>query len=85
MLRRSEVMVDGVRSVVLQGGPASSDEAIVFVHGNPGFSRDWEELLERVGEFSRCLAPDMPGFGQPINRTSSTTQWPDTPAILVVC
>jgi pimeloyl-ACP methyl ester carboxylesterase len=64
MLRRSELMVDGVRSVVLQGGPASGEEAVVFVHGNPGFSRDWEELLERVGEFSRCLAPDMPGFGQ---------------------
>jgi pimeloyl-ACP methyl ester carboxylesterase len=64
MLRRSELTVDGVRSVVLQGGPASSEEAIVLVHGNPGFSRDWEDLLERVGEFSRCLAPDMPGFGQ---------------------
>jgi pimeloyl-ACP methyl ester carboxylesterase len=64
MLRQSEVMVDGVRSVVLQGGPASGEEAIIFVHGNPGFSRDWGELLERVGEFSRCLAPDMPGFGQ---------------------
>ena len=64
MLRLSEVMVDGVRSPALQGGPATSEEAVVFVHGNPGFSRDWEDLLERVGEFSRCLAPDMPGFGQ---------------------
>jgi pimeloyl-ACP methyl ester carboxylesterase len=59
VLRLSEVMVDGVRSPALQGGPATSEEAVVFVHGNPGFSRDWEDLLERVGEFSRCLAPDI--------------------------
>jgi len=64
VLRLSEVMVEGVRSPALQGGPATSEEAVIFVHGNPGFSRDWEDLLERVGEFSRCLAPDMPGFGQ---------------------
>ncbi|MFY9640911.1 MAG: alpha/beta hydrolase [Rhodomicrobium sp.] len=64
MLRLSELAVDGVSSAVLQGGPASGEEAVVFVHGNPGFSRDWEGLMEQVGEFARCLAPDMPGFGQ---------------------
>jgi pimeloyl-ACP methyl ester carboxylesterase len=64
VLRLAEVTVDGVRSPVLQGGPASGEEAVVFVHGNPGFSRDWEDLLERVGKFARCFAPDMPGFGQ---------------------
>ena len=64
MLRIDEVTVDGVRSPVLQGGPASVEEAVVFVHGNPGFSRDWEDLLERVGKFARCFAPGMPGFSQ---------------------
>jgi len=38
-------MVDGVRSPALLGGPASGEEAVVFVHGNPGFSRYWEDLL----------------------------------------
>ncbi|MGB7915902.1 MAG: hypothetical protein WCF79_11520 [Rhodomicrobium sp.] len=62
MLRLAEGTVDGVRSPVLQGGPASGEDAVVFVHGNPGFSRDWEDLLERVGRFARCFAPDMPGI-----------------------
>ena len=41
-----------------------SHEAIVFVHGNPGYSLDWENLMERAGAFCRCIAPDMPGFGR---------------------
>jgi pimeloyl-ACP methyl ester carboxylesterase len=63
MVRRSELSVSGVRTVVAQSGPGDSDEALVFVHGNPGFSRDWEDLMGRAGAFCRCVAPDMPGFG----------------------
>jgi pimeloyl-ACP methyl ester carboxylesterase len=47
MLRRSEPTIAGVRTVVMQSGPEASEEAIVFVHGNPGFSRDWEDLMAR--------------------------------------
>jgi pimeloyl-ACP methyl ester carboxylesterase len=63
MLRLSEPTIAGVRTVVMQSGPEASEEAIVFVHGNPGFSRDWEDLMERAGTICRCVAPDMPGFG----------------------
>jgi pimeloyl-ACP methyl ester carboxylesterase len=41
-----------------------SSEAVVFVHGNPGSSEDWVDLLGRVGEFARAVAPDMPGYGK---------------------
>jgi len=34
-LRAGEISVDGVRSPLLEGGRAESDEAVVFVHGNP--------------------------------------------------
>jgi pimeloyl-ACP methyl ester carboxylesterase len=34
------------------------------VHGNPGSSRDWDDLLSRVGSFARAVALDMPGFGK---------------------
>jgi pimeloyl-ACP methyl ester carboxylesterase len=64
MLRRSEPTIAGVRTVVMQSGPEASEEAIVFVHCNPGFSRDWEDLMERAGAICRCVAPDMPGFGR---------------------
>lgn len=37
---------------------------MVFVHGNPGSSEDWRDLLGRVGQLARAVAPDMPGFGQ---------------------
>ena len=62
-LSTTEVVVNGVRSPVLQAGPADADEAVVFVHGNPGPSDDWRDLLERVGTFARAVAPDMPGYG----------------------
>lgn len=62
-IQASHVQVDGVRSPVLEAGP-SSDEAVVFLHGNPGSSRDWEDLLPRVGRFARGVAIDMPGFGR---------------------
>lgn len=57
------VAVGGVRSPVLQTGETTASEAVVFVHGNPGPAEDWRHLLERVGEFARGVAPDMPGYG----------------------
>lgn len=57
------VVVSGVRSPVFQAGPTDQTEAVVFVHGNPGPATDWRALLTQVGELSRALAPDMPGYG----------------------
>jgi pimeloyl-ACP methyl ester carboxylesterase len=59
-----EVVVDGVRSPLIQAGPADDSEAIVFLHGNPGSRLDWEALVSEVGEFGHAVAFDMPGFGQ---------------------
>jgi pimeloyl-ACP methyl ester carboxylesterase len=64
--------VGGVRSSVREIGPiaardrehAGASEAVVFVHGNPGSSEDWVDLMTRVGTFARAVAPDMPGFGK---------------------
>jgi pimeloyl-ACP methyl ester carboxylesterase len=61
---RPTIAVRGIHSPVLQAGPAEAGEAVVFVHGNPGPADDWRGLLNRVGEFARALAPDMPGYGQ---------------------
>jgi pimeloyl-ACP methyl ester carboxylesterase len=62
-MRTTEVRVDGVRSPVVETGPPEADEAIVFVHGNPGEGADWAPLMEPAGAFARCVAPSMPGFG----------------------
>ncbi len=57
------VTAGGLRSPCLDTG-GDSTEAAVFVHGNPGSSQDWRELVSRVSEFGRAVAFDMPGFGQ---------------------
>jgi pimeloyl-ACP methyl ester carboxylesterase len=56
--------VRGVRSPVYEAGPEASDEAVVCVHGNPGSSRDYADLVEHLGESVRVVAPDMPGYGK---------------------
>jgi pimeloyl-ACP methyl ester carboxylesterase len=48
---------------VSSAGPPDASEAVVFIHGNPGSRRDWDDLLTRVAPFTRALALDMPGFG----------------------
>jgi len=62
-MSESLVIIDGVRSPLLEFGSPGLDEAVVFVHGNPGSSLDWERLARGVGEFGRAVAMDMPGFG----------------------
>jgi pimeloyl-ACP methyl ester carboxylesterase len=62
-MRESSVTVNGVRSPLVETGPADATEAIVFVHGNPGVGRDWTALMEPAGAFARCVALDMPGYG----------------------
>ncbi|MDX6684674.1 MAG: hypothetical protein QOF26_293 [Baekduia sp.] len=62
-LRTGEVVVAGVRSPVVESGAPGAEEAVVFVHGNPGTGRDWLALLEPAAEFARAVALDMPGFG----------------------
>lgn len=62
-LRERSLEVGGVRSLVRDSG-GERPEAVVFVHGNPGSSRDWLHLAEHVSAFARVIAPDMPGFGR---------------------
>ncbi|MBC8731334.1 alpha/beta fold hydrolase [Paraburkholderia sp. UCT2] len=62
-MKETSVRVDGIRSPLLEAGPRGADEAVVFVHGNPGSTADWPRLVASVGEFGRAVAMDMPGFG----------------------
>lgn len=64
MLPVKDIVVNGVRSVVYDSAPQSSTEAVVFVHGNPGPSDDWEVLAPRVAAFGRVIAMDLPGYGR---------------------
>ncbi len=63
-MKRGELIIDGVRTAIAEGGPAEMANAVVFVHGNPGPSDDWDDLAPRVSAFSRVLTMDMPGYGR---------------------
>ncbi|MGH2718137.1 MAG: alpha/beta fold hydrolase [Actinomycetota bacterium] len=63
-VRPLRLLAGGLHSPGLEAGPPEAREAVVFVHGNPGSSADWEGLVAQVGIFARAVAVDMPGFGQ---------------------
>lgn len=58
------VVAAGLRSPLLGAGDPSATTAAILVHGNPGSSHDWRGVLAAVGEHTRAVAVDMPGFGQ---------------------
>jgi len=62
--RARRITVGGISAPMIEAGPEDASEAVVFVHGNPGSSHDWDALVDAVGEFGRAVAIDMPGFGQ---------------------
>jgi pimeloyl-ACP methyl ester carboxylesterase len=64
MLPLEDIRVAGVKTPTYEAGPRDRGEAIVFVHGNPGPSDDWERLATRAAEFSRVVAMDLPGYGR---------------------
>jgi pimeloyl-ACP methyl ester carboxylesterase len=63
IVHSGSITVDGIRSPVLSAGPPDADEAVVFVHGNPGPSEDWRGLVAATGPIARAVAFDMPGYG----------------------
>lgn len=63
-LRKRELDVLGLRMPSIEAGPVESEEAVVFLHGHPGSSLDWEELIPQVGRFGRGVAFDLPGLGK---------------------
>ena len=52
---------------MIEAGPETASEAVVFVHGNPGSCDDWERLAGAVGALGvRAVALDLPDFGETI-------------------
>lgn len=41
----------------------TSDETVVFLHGNPTSSYLWRNVIPHVSNRARCLAPDLIGMG----------------------
>jgi pimeloyl-ACP methyl ester carboxylesterase len=67
-VRDERMTVDGVSTRVVEAGPRTAEEAVVFVHGNPGSSRDFDSFVAQTGGFARAVAFDVPGFGHSDDR-----------------
>jgi pimeloyl-ACP methyl ester carboxylesterase len=63
-VRTSHVDVAGVTTRVQESGPPGASEAVVFLHGSPDSSRDWDDLVAAGGKFTRTVAFDFPGYGK---------------------
>jgi pimeloyl-ACP methyl ester carboxylesterase/2-polyprenyl-6-methoxyphenol hydroxylase-like FAD-dependent oxidoreductase len=73
-VRLRELRVGELRTPLREAGPPDAAEAVVFLHGNPGSSADWEPLLAATGRRWRAVAWDAPGFV----RASSPAGFPQT-------
>ena len=59
---RAEIAVlDSTMSYVEAGSAGST---VLFLHGNPTSSYIWRNIIPQVAPHSRCIAPDLIGFGQ---------------------
>ena len=58
-----DVVVDGVRLHLREVG-ATDAPPVLFLHGIMGHRRDWDVLIDRVGERHRVIAVDQRGHGR---------------------
>ena len=58
------IRVAGFSTLAIEVGPRDSEEAVVFMHGNPGNSLDFLGLLRAVPQGTRAIAFDILGFGK---------------------
>ncbi|MGH2939305.1 MAG: alpha/beta fold hydrolase [Solirubrobacterales bacterium] len=66
-VRRRRLEAAGTSTRLVEAGPAEATTAVVFAHGNPGSSDDWEPLTGAVGGIGlRAVAFDLPDFGETI-------------------
>jgi pimeloyl-ACP methyl ester carboxylesterase len=66
-VERGSLLAGGTRTRLLQAGPGEADEAVVFLHGNPGSADDWAGLAGAAASAGRrAVAFDLPDFGETI-------------------
>ncbi len=56
------VEADGVNVFYREAGPADAP-VVLLLHGYPSSSHMYRELIPRLGNRYRVIAPDLPGFG----------------------
>ena len=59
---RRRVQVDGINVFYREAGPADAP-VVLLLHGFPASSFQYRELIPRLADRYRVIAPDLPGFG----------------------
>lgn len=60
-LRRDEITIGNLRISFLEGGRGPT---LIFLHGAPISSRNYQMMLDYLSRRFRVIAPDAPGFGK---------------------
>jgi haloalkane dehalogenase len=58
---KSFTTVKGRRMAYVEMG---AGKPVVFLHGNPTSAYLWRNILPRVADLGRCIAPDLIGMGE---------------------
>lgn len=56
------VLADGINAFYREAGPADAP-VVLLLHGYPASSFQFRELIPRLADRYRVIAPDLPGFG----------------------
>src|SRR5262247_3763869 len=62
-IRYNRVAIDGFGVAYREAGPARGP-ALLLLHGFPTSSHMFRNLIPRLADRYRVVAPDLPGFGQ---------------------
>jgi pimeloyl-ACP methyl ester carboxylesterase len=56
------IQADGITVFYREAGPANAP-VVLLLHGFPTSSFQYRELIPRLADRYRVIAPDLPGFG----------------------
>jgi pimeloyl-ACP methyl ester carboxylesterase len=62
LTHRKRIEVDGVRVFYREAGDPNAP-VVLLLHGFPASSFQYRELIPRLADRYRVIAPDLPGFG----------------------
>src|SRR6202167_961882 len=62
-IRYHKTDVDGFKVFYREAGPAGAPK-LLLLHGFPSASHMFRDLIPRLADRFRIIAPDLPGFGQ---------------------
>ena len=73
------IEADGVTVFYREAGSPTAP-VILLLHGFPTSSFQYRELIPRLADEYRVIAPDLPGFASPRSRNNATTPIPSIPS-----